>query len=96
MGEQKLKDVDHEKREQARRRLSTEFERLQDSLKPVSDAFTKVKQAKFDDDMAELLGTLNANLNRAIRGGFFRGGVQGHVQARDEWLKVKGKDDKTK
>ncbi len=80
MPEQKTKDVDHQKREQARRNLSTEFERLQESLKPVAEAFGKVKSAKFDDDMAALLGALGGAVNRAIRGGFFKGGVGAHAQ----------------
>ena len=92
MGEQKTKDVDHQRREQARRRLSNEFERLQDSLKPVGEAFDKVKKAKFDDDMAGLLASLSGAVNRAIRGGFFKGGVSAHAQARQEWLAVKGDD----
>ena len=94
MADQKTKDVDHQKREQARRTLSTEFERLQESLKPVAEAFGKVKNAKFDDDMAALLGTLSVAVNRAIRGGFFKGGVGAHTQAREAWLKVKGSEKK--
>jgi hypothetical protein len=92
MADQKTKDVNHQKREQARRSLSAEFERLQESLKPVADAFGKVKNAKFDDDMAALLGVLNGSVSRAIRGGFFKGGVQAHSQAREEWLKLKGSE----
>lgn len=92
MAQAKPKDVDHQKREQARRLVSTEFERLQDSLKPVAEAFGKVKNAKFDDDMAAHLGALRDAVNRAIRGGFFKGGVRSHAEARDEWLKLKGND----
>lgn len=86
----KDKDSDHTKREQARRNLSTEFERLQESLKPVGEAFDKVKKAKFDDDMAALLATLDGAVKRAIRGSAFKGGIRPYCRARDEWLKVKG------
>jgi|GraSoiStandDraft_47_1057283.scaffolds.fasta_scaffold1159423_1 hypothetical protein len=91
MADQKAKDLDHTKREQARRELSTEFERLQESLKPVNEAFKKVKEANFDDDMAARLATLADAVKRAINGGLFKGGVGSHSRAREEWLKVKGK-----
>jgi hypothetical protein len=91
MADQKGKDLDHTKVEQARRELSTEFERLQESLKPVREAFDKVKNAKFDDDMAALLAALDVAVKRAIQGGFFKGGIRPYCRARDEWLKVKGK-----
>jgi hypothetical protein len=91
MAEQKGKDLDHTQREQARRKLSTEFERLQQSLKPVGEAFDKVKKANFDDDVAALLAALEAALKRAIHGSLFSDGIQPHRRAREEWLKVKGK-----
>lgn len=91
MAEEKGKDLGHAKREQARRKLSTEFERLQESLKPVAEAFDKVKKAKFDDDVAALLATLEAAVKRAIHGSVFSEGIQPYRRARDEWLKVKGK-----
>jgi hypothetical protein len=91
MPDDKSKDVDHAKREQARRDLSTEFERLQQKLLPVRDAYDKVKKAEWDDDLAQLLKTLDSALHRAIDGGFFGEGVGPFVRAREKWLAAKGK-----
>ena len=90
MAEDKRKDIDHTRREQARRTLSNEFEKLQANLKPVGEALDKVKKAKFDDDVGALLGALEAAVKRTIHGSLFKEGIGPYRRARDEWLKVKG------
>jgi len=75
----------------ARKELDQEFKQVRENLDSIRKELDRVAAAGPEDDLFKMLDELEDTVKKARTGGLVGSGAKGHREAREHYLKLRGK-----
>jgi len=75
----------------ARKELDQEFKQVRENLDKIRKELDRVAAAGPEDDISKLLEELEDTVKKVRTGGLVGSGAKGHREAREKYMKLRGK-----